>query len=85
MRQALLTIACLSVLALTQNVLVVSPEPGTASGSTETVASVSAEPAMAAVVQAPPTASTALLLAGLVGLTVAGGRRPEESEIRAVS
>lgn len=78
MRQIFLAFTCLSTFALMQNVLSVSAQSARAG---EFVSSSTEAPGFSAVGHAsserPPTHSTALLFAGLAGLTFAGGRRPE--------
>ena len=86
MRSILLAVACLSALALTQNVLVISPQPDAALHEGQAAVG-SGMPERAAVagfsVDEAPTGSTALLVAGLAGLMFAGGRRDETVEVEA--
>ena len=93
MRQIVLALTCLATFAMAQNVLAIAPAPITGDEQARLVdlamhapERTSAGPAPLVTAHrhadtAPPVSSTALLLAGLAGLTVAGGRRerlPEE-------
>jgi len=85
MRQTLLAIACLGTFAMAQNVLAIAPaaisnkdDATDLIGASMKAATAAPPPFVAArrhADAAPPVSSTALLLAGLAGLTVAGGRR----------
>lgn len=84
MRPFLLAIV-FSAIALAPNVLVVSPE-STGMGEGLSAASGGVEFIRGTIpVEQPPVSSAALLVAGLAGLTLAGGRRSEEAEAEAAA
>ena len=82
MRQILLGLVCLSTFAAAQNVLAIAPAHEmqgeaslSAAGSSFDVDFVSAETSYGR--ESAPAGTMALMVAGLAGLTIAGGRRHE--------
>lgn len=79
MHQLLLAIACLSTFVAAQNVLAIAPAPTTLSETAISAAgetSPSFAPSESSFAALPPAPGTVgLFVAGLAGLTVAGGRR----------
>lgn len=84
MRSTLLALACLSTFAMAQNVLAIAPLPGLESNPTlspvEPASEFKATPSPSAVDARQP-AALSLLVIGLAGLTIAGGRREGASEV----
>ena len=86
MRQTLLALICLSTFALAQNVLAIAPSVESGPGAAKlsmTIAHVAhagfvSNPAGSSQ-EAAPMSAMALLLVGLSGLTIAGGRRHDRS------
>jgi hypothetical protein len=81
MRRLLLLIVCTVPLAAAQTVLAIAPAPGP-SGLVSMHAPMTTEAVFVSAPHAPgagaaPVGSTAMLVAGLAGLTIAGGRRRE--------
>jgi len=86
MRPTLLALACLCTFALAQNVLAIAPVPTDLSTGVE-VSMTSPRVAQASFVASPaplpdegaPMSAMALLMVGLSGLTIAGGRRHDRA------
>lgn len=88
MRQILLALICLSTLAGAQNVLAIAPVPGDVSAPSLSAPAdgpmqdfVASHSSFSGEVQS--ASSTTLLIMGLAGLTLAGGRRQARSRAAA--
>jgi hypothetical protein len=87
MRAFLITFACLTTLAIAQNVVVATPLPSDGGGSQAVLSHTGAERTTSGAPTAragrvPQASSTFLLLAGLSGLCAVGNRRPERCRPR---